>query len=250
MGAVFWLGVHHPSWLSRAGVPLFVSAARLRGRRSFPRAVAPFALDSGGFTQLSLHGDWTVPATQYASEARLWRDEVGMMAWAAQQDWMCEPAVRERTGLSVAEHQRRTVHNYLLLRQLAPDLPWVPVLQGWERDDYMRHLDQFVRAGVDLPSLVGLGSVCRRQDTRMVEGLVRDLAAMGIKLHGFGMKTRGFARVRDALASADSMAWSFQARRSAPLAGCTHRSCANCMRFALRWRERVVSRPAQAAFAW
>src|SRR6266511_2579815 len=93
-------------------------------------------------------------------------------------DWMTEEAVirggtvgRTRfvgTRLSLAEHQRRTVHNYLELRHLADDLPIVPVLQGQSIDDYKRIIDAYHRAGVDLhrEPLVGLGSVCRRQATR------------------------------------------------------------------------------------
>lgn len=252
MSAAFFLGVHQPHWLATAGVPLFVSAARLRDRRSLPRAAASWALDSGGFTQLSLHGRWTVSAAQYAAEVRRWRDGIGRMEWAAQRDWMCEPSVLAVTGLEVWQHQRNTIHDYLTLRHLAADLPWVPVLQGWTRDDYLRHADWWQRAGVELAGLplVGLGSVCRRQDTRMVEGLARELAGMGIRLHCFGMKSRAFARLRHVIASADSMAWSYEARRGRPLPGCTHANCANCIRYALRWREKVLRRPTQAAFAW
>ena len=45
-------------------------------------------------------------------------------------DWMCEPAMLARTGLTVAEHQAGTVANYLELRAAAPELPFIPVLQG------------------------------------------------------------------------------------------------------------------------
>jgi hypothetical protein len=48
---------------------------------------------------------------------------------------MCEPFMLAKTGLTVAEHQVRAVTNYLELRGLAPDLPFVPLLQGWSRDD-------------------------------------------------------------------------------------------------------------------
>lgn len=238
----FYLGVHHPHWLSRTTAPLFVSARRLRGRRTFPRASCSWALDSGGFTELSLFGEYVTPATQYASEARHWQDRIGGMAWAAVQDWMCEPHVLARTGFAVGEHQRRTVHSYRLLRQLAPDLPWLPVLQGWTREDYLDHLRQYRAAGFDLARepLVGLGSVCRRQDTGMAESLVRELHGRGLRLHLFGFKLGGLRRVGDLAASADSMAWSFAARRRPPLTGCTHRNCANCLAFALRWRERVL----------
>ncbi len=64
-------------------------------------------------------------------EARLFQEECGQLDWAAVQDWVCEPFMLKRTGLSVREHQRRTVASYLDLRSLAPEVPWVPVLQGW-----------------------------------------------------------------------------------------------------------------------
>ena len=49
-----YLGTHETSWLSRAGVPLFISHRRLeRIRTSLPMAAAPWALDSGGFSEIS-----------------------------------------------------------------------------------------------------------------------------------------------------------------------------------------------------
>lgn len=53
-----------------------------------------------------------------------------MPEFVAPMDYMCEPAIIERTGLGIAEHCYRTVQNYLDLRQLAPSLPIIPVLQG------------------------------------------------------------------------------------------------------------------------
>lgn len=49
----FYLGAHHPGWLAHAGVPLFVSYARLGPMKRLPRAAAPWALDSRGFSELS-----------------------------------------------------------------------------------------------------------------------------------------------------------------------------------------------------
>lgn len=240
----FWLGTHLPAWLGRARVPLFVSYGRLRGYKTLPRAAAPWALDSWGFSVLNKYGRWPFTAAEYARDVRWLAEGVGSMAWAAAQDWMCEPVVRAKTGLTVLDHQERTVANYLELRSLAPDLPWVPVLQGWDLSDYGRHLAMYDREGVDLRAvpLVGLGSVCRRQHTAGVESLIRELAAEGLRLHGFGFKVKGLARVADSLASADSLAWSFDARRSPKMAGCVgHKNCANCLRYALVWRERLVA---------
>jgi hypothetical protein len=220
----FYLGTHQPHWLI-VGVPLFVSDRRLRRYRRLPRAAAAWALDSGGFTELAQYGTWdTGPAPQ---------------------DWMCEPFILAKTGLTVAEHQARTVDNYCRLRDLAPDLPIIPVVQGWSAGDYLRCADRYARTGVDLTRapLVGVGSVCRRQSTAQVGDILTALHQAGIgRLHGFGFKTLGLARWGHLLTSADSMAWSAQARRQPALPGCHgHRTCANCLRYALHWRDRVLT---------
>jgi hypothetical protein len=252
--ASFLLGTHQPGWLGKAGVPLFVSDPRLRVFKTLPRAVAPWALDSGGFSELQYHGRWTVTPQQYAARVRRYRDQIGALLWAAPQDWMCEPAVIHGgrfgpltfvgTRLSVEEHQQRTVENFAQLRQIAPDLPFIPVIQGYVRAEYEHCADLYQRAGIDLTGepLVGLGSVCRRQATGEAHQIVMALRARGIhNLHGFGIKTLGLQRYGHLLASADSLAWSFDARREQrPLPGCIgHKNCANCLRYALRWRDRL-----------
>lgn len=44
---------------------------------------------------------------------------------------MCEPSMLKKTGKTVQEHQTLTINNFIELRQLAADLPIIPVLQGW-----------------------------------------------------------------------------------------------------------------------
>lgn len=238
----FYLGTHRPHWLGLVDVPLVVSRRTLCNRRSFPRALGPWGLDSGGFTELDTRGRWEYPAIEWAKLARRLHDEIGNVAWIAPQDWMCEPRIRERTGLSVAEHQRLTVDNYLDLCSLDIGLPWLPVLQGWEPDDYRRCVDLYGRAGVDLTacSLVGLGTVCRRQATREIGALVATLAESRLRLHGFGVKMSGLAAYGWALASSDSMAWSLDGRYTGNRCGGDHKACGNCLTFALAWRERVL----------
>lgn len=204
-------------------------------------------MDSGAFSELSRHGKWTVSATAYARDVRRYRDEVGKLAWAAPQDWMCEPHIVAATGLSVREHQIRTVDNLVELRAIAPDLPIVPVLQGWTLGDYLRCMEIYRQRGIDLrrEPLVGLGSVCRRQATDEIGEIVQTLASHGIRLHGFGVKTAGLRRYGRYLASADSLAWSFRGRYAG---ACQHRtqgprqpqSEANCRSYALEWRRTVL----------
>lgn len=242
----FFLGTHHPDWLGKTDVPLFVSRRALHKRKTFPRALGRWALDSGGFTELSLHGKWTVPTKRYVEEVRRFRDSVGQLAWASPCDWMCEPEMLRRTGKTVAEHQRLTVDNLLELRSLAPDLPFIPVLQGWTRGDYYDCVDLYEKAGIDLCSepIVGIGTVCRRQNTLMAQTTIRMLSMDGIRLHGFGFKKQGLKACGDVLASADSMAWSSHGRREPPLPGhaSRHKNCANCLEFALLWRSDLLEK--------
>jgi hypothetical protein len=241
-----------PNWLATAGVPLFISRNRLKNRKTLPKAIAPWALDSGGFTEVMQYGRWTISPEQYVAEVRRYRDEIGMLDWVAPMDWMCEPWVIDGgqhgpltfagTGLSVEEHQRLTVENLLELRALAPELPFIPVLQGWQLADYLRCAEMYAEAGIDLTvePVVGLGSVCRRQATEEIGQIVITFADIGLRLHGFGVKTLGIAEYGDDLNSADSMAWSLDARRHDPLPGHTHKNCASCPEWALRWRQRVL----------
>jgi hypothetical protein len=238
----FYLGTHMPNWLAQTDVDLFVSNRRLAGRKTFPRALGQWALDSGGFSELALFGRFETSPERYIANVRLYRDEVGGLQWAAPQDWMCEPHMVAKTGLTVTQHQERTVANFVHLRSSAPDLPFVPVLQGWTVNDYEWCAELYYRAGVNLwkEPLVGLGSVCRRQATGEIDVIVERLARYNLNLHGFGVKAGGLRQYADLLTSSDSMAWSFRARHSAPLPGCTHRACGNCLRYALRWRVNVL----------
>ena len=114
------------------------------------------------------------------------------------------------------------------------------MVQGWRLADYLACLELYASAGVDLAALprVGLGSVCRRQSTAEIAVIVTELARRGLRLHGFGVKTGGLHLYGHLLASADSMAWSYAARRAPALPGCTgHQNCANCLTYATRWRQ-------------
>lgn len=243
----FFLGTHKTNWLKDEqfkGIPLFVSRRRLMGVKTLPRALSDWSLDSGGFSELQLFGGWETTPREYVRDVKRYVDEIGSLLWAAPQDWMCEPSMLKKTGLSIPEHQRRTVDNYLELRSLAPDLPFVPVLQGFSQEDYLDCVEMYDRVGVALSTYetVGVGSVCRRQGRSEIEKLFQTLHKAGISMHGFGVKVLGLRRSHEILTSSDSMAWSFHARRRPPLPGCTtHINCANCSIYALKWREELLN---------
>ena len=238
----FFLGTHRPNWLELLDVPLFVSHRTLGTRKRLPVARGPWALDSGGFTELSTFGEWRTETDAYVAAVSRYGAEIGNLCWAAPQDWMCEPWIVEKTGLSVREHQERTVSNYLEIRGQGP---FIPVLQGWTLEDYETCMGLYADAGADLAAepVVGVGSVCRRQDTEEIGRIMLAVRDAGISAHGFGVKKQGIARYGCLLESADSMAWSYNARMNPPLPGCSHKNCANCPRWALRWREQLLAQP-------
>jgi hypothetical protein len=217
-----------------------LSRRRLERRTALPRARGKWFLDSGGFSELALNGRWNLRPRDYVHLVRRYRDEIGGLELAAPQDWMCEPSMLERTGLTLREHQRRTVHNYSQLLDLDDSLPWLPVLQGWSVSDYVRCVELYDQAGIRL-QYVGVGSVCRREGTQAARAIFAVLKALGLDLHAFGIKTAGVGMYGGLLSSADSLAWSFGARkRNIRLKGCKHARCSDCIRYAMQWRKGVI----------
>ncbi len=281
----FYLGIHREAWLqyrpALARVPSFISHRVLRRRvKPFDPAVAPYAVDSGAFTEMSKFGRWQTSPTEYVAALYRYRDELGPFDFAAPQDKMCERFVLDKveavTGRrpTVEEHLDDTVASYLTLCELAPDLPIVPVLQGDRLDHYVRCYELYRSAGVDLAAapVVGVGSVCRRQGTDEIAEVFQALHDLdpAMSLHGFGVKLAGLRRSAHLLGSADSMAWSRWGRQAwkerltpggAWMPRCEHylrevtegpsaaASCANCLDFALAWRKYLVLPAIEAAEA-
>ena len=235
----FYLGCYNTAWFQRLDIPLFVSRNRLMQRKSLPQALGIWALDSGGFTEVATHGKWRMKAAEYADIVKRLQD-IGNMDWCAPQDYMCEPPIVAKTGLSVQRHIELTVANYLELREY--DIPVIPVLQGWQLADYVACAELYRAYGVDLSAVptVGLGSVCRRQATTEIEAITKELHSYGFKLHGFGVKIAGLHKYGKYLKSADSMAWSFGGRMTND-PNCEKKNCANCMHYALSWRDKVLA---------
>jgi len=225
-GFTFYLGAHRVPWLERSlwdricfrQPPLCLSYRTLREYRELPRAGVTWMLDSAGFTELSKHGHWTITPQEYARDVQRYQREIGGLAFAAQQDWMCEEEVLARTGLTVADHQRRTVDNYLELRAIAPDVLWAPTLQGWTMGDYLEHIEMFYRAGVNLHALprVCVGTICKRKKRYLMQSALtlRAIHSEGLhNLHAFGAHLDLLKMSSDVLVSSDSTAWSTHARK-------------------------------------
>lgn len=239
----FYLGTHKAHWLRLTSVPLFISVRTLRKLKRLPVALGPWAMDSGGFSELNMYGKWMTTPSEYVQDIRRAMEHCGNLQWCAAQDLMAEPFVIKKTGLSVKEHIKRTVDNFIELRSIAPDLPIVPTIQGFTLDEYLSCVDLYERSGVELrkEKLVSVGTMCRRQGTQEAHLILHALHKHGLKLHAFGFKKAGLMMSRRFIESSDSLAWSMDARKNQPVrCGGTHKKCANCITFALNWREKLL----------
>lgn len=210
---MFYVGlddVYHSQHFERA----FISINRVRGRKK-PVPSRHWILDSGAFREIEQYGGYRHEPSEYAAEVnRIAAINPGLRT-AVSQDWMCEPFMLAKTGLTIANHQRLTIERYDALLPLVT-VYLMPVLQGYSLPSYLDHIDQYgdrLMPGM----LVGVGSICKRNtDVRQIEAILSAIKRRrpDLRLHGFGIKRTalGSGVVRECLHSADSMAWSFAAR--------------------------------------
>ncbi len=212
----FYVGLHQPNdsqHFDRA----CISINRLRGRKK-PVPCPDVLVDSGAFTELLNHGRYRHSVTEYAAEVRrLHASGVVNITAAVAQDYMCEPFMLAKTGLTLEDHQRLTIERYDALVAESLPVPVMPVLQGFSPQSYADHVHAYgdrLKFGM----WVGVGSVCKRQgDARAIVRVMSAIKALrpDLRLHGFGVKTTALQHpgVRSLLETADSMAWSFAARK-------------------------------------
>jgi hypothetical protein len=211
----FFIGLHHPSDARHFNAS-FISVNALKRREgSFP--VGDWIMDSGAFSTIITYGDYPDPPAAYAERIKRWSRNGNLLA-AVSQDYMCEEAMLAITGKTIAEHQRLTIERYdEILKCDTGGVYIMPVLQGYAPADYVSHIRQY---GDRLPvgAWVGVGSVCKRNgNPSAIEEVLLAIKRErpDLKLHGFGLKTTALRSelVRSLLETADSMAWSFAARK-------------------------------------
>lgn len=241
----FYPGLHQPADARHFDLAC-ISIKRL-WRRLKAVLCSNVLVDSGAFSELFLHGHYRHGVGEYAAALyRLYTHGIVKIRAAVAQDYMCEPFILAKTGLTIVEHQTLTIERYDALvaeleRLFGGMMPFhiMPVLQGFAPQDYVNHIRMYgdrLKPGM----WVGVGSVCKRQgDPRAIMRVLQAIAAErpDLLLHGFGVKITSLlhAGVRALLATADSMAWSYAARKQG--------------RNANDWREaeRLVQRVKEAA---
>ena len=210
----FYIGMHLP-YLANNFEQTFISVNVLRRRKS-DFQVNSWIMDSGAFTEISTFGAYRTKVEDYAKLINRW-SLCGNMELAVSQDYMCEPFILQKTGMNVTQHQQLTIERYKELLEQNTLTTILPVLQGYQPQEYVNHLKMY---GCLLKEnmRVGVGSVCKRnskpqQIANVLEAIKQERP--DLMLHGFGLKTTALLDnyICSLLYSADSMAWSFAARR-------------------------------------
>jgi hypothetical protein len=269
-----WLGAPEPSWLGATDRDLCISHRRLSRLSTWALPFCPkgsrWMLDSGGFWVMHTYvrpdgiADDEVQVypdspEQYVRAVALYQARIGGLEWASIQDWMCEENALRATGLTVEQHQQRTVESWFTLTALwhahRPQLPspFRKAIQGDTPESYVRCMRMYADRGAPITTdeLVGLGSVCRRSRTKEIAAVVQAVHAErpGIQLHGYGVKSAGLTLYGAGFASVDSMAHGDAARkRKLKSPRCTqfHPVCSYCLTWAEEWHDEVRAKFAAA----
>lgn len=219
-----------------------------RGRRYTLRQsdfeVRRWLMDSGAFVRISRQFGYKnhMPTKTYAAIARRF-STCGELLGVVTQDYMCEDFVLDVTGLTIAEHQRLTLHRYdRLIEELdGSGLYVMPVLQGYKPEEYVSHIRQYGDR-LSEGAWVGVGSVCKRNGSpEQVRILLQTIKRErpDLRLHGFGLKKNClyYEGIRSLLHSSDSQAHDFWGAKT----GKKYRY-SNNPGHALKYREAVLNK--------
>lgn len=166
-------------------------------------------IDSGGFQATS---SWDMEFPYEPKELFDWAESIDADLVACP-DFACEPELHET---SVMDRIHRTVEEHALAYAQYKDGDYtfelVPVLQGYEPEQYRRCIELYEREGF-IEDYMAIGTVCKRDSVdsihRVLETLERHLP--DTEWHMFGMTLNAWKdrRLWGRFKSADTAAWNW-----------------------------------------
>lgn len=186
-----------------------------RGRFKISRPpadhISSICIDSGGFTAAKRWGRYPWTIAQYAEWiGQMSRDVI--LDFCAVMDYACEPTVNRSILATNQSRIEATIENEIACKEVAPGLPWLPVLQGDNLAERTYDLDRRREMGLRPTDYAGIGSVCGRgaHGARQVVKFYADRLP-GVKYHGFGMHIQALDddAVYGVVKSWDSYSWNW-----------------------------------------
>jgi hypothetical protein len=198
-------GGYVPYVMVSAGV-LWNSTNR-RFQEAHPPRHDSLFLDSGGFSLARENSEYPFSRTDYARVADRCQADL-----VATRDLPCEPQVDRTAHATNRDRIAWSVTEATTQFRERPDLPWVPVIQGYVVGEYLECVDLLESAKLVRP-FMAIGSLCARRRVDRAWSVIQAVRRRlpDVRLHGFGIDLRFVRdrRIRAALWSADTAAWKF-----------------------------------------
>jgi hypothetical protein len=252
----FYIGVWNTKLAQHA--PFFIMSYRQLRKVTKFSVNKQWIMDSGAFQELYINGKYTYDINDYLEYVKKFNPTVFV-----NMDYMCEPLMLRRINSTVRKNQLLTIDNHIKIKDKLDKenikSKFMGVIQGWELNDYLEHIDDYKSYGL-MEEYMGIGSVCRRTKLDNITSIIKSIKKKlpNVKLHGFGVKLHVFQlcpQTIKMLYSSDSSAWSYSGRKhplkefknlrckidNKPCIYPRNKNCANCYQYMLYWYEKVVN---------
>jgi hypothetical protein len=181
-----------------------------------PSHVKDVAADCGGYVATVRWGEYRYTPDEYVNWLRSWKTTP---TWAATMDFCCERDIATNKSEVMLRQDKTTDMAYLFWEQYR-DCPWawVPTIQGWNVEDYVRHANELKPLVLDMQKhyadgwRIGIGTLCQRADSRMIRDVVMAVTSElpNMPIHLWGVKLGAFKSndgLPEEVTSMDSAAW-------------------------------------------
>ena len=185
-------------------------------RGMIPDSTKRLFLDSGGYSFFTRWGEYPFSVEEYTTFANMVQDDYPLTEVAIL-DYPCEPNTNRSLLQSNKERIDKTIQNTLECIDYDPNLPWVPVIQGYTLQEYLYCLEEYEKHNLpyDDFDLWAIGSLCARKKVGGLRTIITNISQrVNMPIHTFGM-TITFLRdpqIFFAIHSSDSGAWSYNGR--------------------------------------
>lgn len=225
--------------------------SRFRIRRPPADHISGLAIDSGGFTAAQRWGKYPWRHEQYVDFVRRMSRDISL-DFCVVMDYVCEREASEQAHQINLDRIKQTIKNELILRKMAPELPWLGVLQGNTLGERTLDLElRMERPEQLIAQEMGIGSICGRPPSEAKE-IIRFYVERlpHARYHVFGMNIQTLDNADDVfwyVQSWDSYSWAWgrgqtrldQAKGTLRREGETWTELTH--RLARRYQEEVIS---------
>lgn len=184
-----------------------------------PVYVTDRAADCGGFVASRIWGEYRYTPEVYNNWCGTWDP-----LWAATMDWCCEDELTSGNAGIVRDRQTKTTEMAWHFWDKYKKMPWawVPTIQGWHIDDYLRHAEELLPLARRMRAYytrqgnphfrLGIGTLCRRGSVQPIQKIINAVACLlgDYPLHLWGTKLtllKSDVAMPRQIVSMDSAAW-------------------------------------------